>query len=77
MNPYSRLANAIIIQAFKDYKTILQKWRRYPENAKISQTKTEVEEFFRSEWFSMLTKLDGETLMVRMQEIILGEAVAV
>ncbi len=77
MNPYSRLANAIIIQAFKDYKTILKKWRRYPGNAKINQTKTEVEEFFHSEWFSMLTKLDGKTIMVRIQEIVLGEAVAV
>lgn len=49
MTPYQLLANAIIIQAVKDYR-----------NAKHPATRKELERFFRSEWFSILSNLNGE-----------------
>ena len=52
MNAYENLANAIILQAVKDYR-----------NARHKGTKAEIEQFFRSEWFEILTDLDGKKLI--------------
>ena len=58
MDPYEKLANAIIIQAVKDYRIALR----------CHGQKRKYEQFFRSEWFSILTSLDGELLMERIKE---------
>ena len=50
------LANAIILQAVKDY--------RYTYSP---QCRAEIKRFFRSEWFRALTRLDGETLITRLE----------
>lgn len=57
MTPYKLLANAIIIQAVKDYR-----------NAKHPATRKELERFFRSEWFSILSNLNGEVLLKQLQK---------
>lgn len=57
MDPYENLANAIIIQACKDY--------RLTEN----ETKIkELEDFFHSEWFSVLTSLDPDPLINELRK---------
>ncbi|UKI35149.1 MAG: hypothetical protein L6V93_13015 [Clostridiales bacterium] len=43
------LANAIILQAVKDYR-----------HTYSPQCRAEIKRFFRSEWFRALTRLDGE-----------------
>lgn len=57
MDPYEKLANAIIIQAVKDYRKAL----REGKSGRI------YEQFFHSEWFGILTSLDGETLIERIR----------
>ena len=65
---YIELANAIILQAVKDYRGALKALKNRPrsETAKIS--KQEVERFFRSDWYLQLTSLDPEMLMQKLKE---------
>ena len=54
---FEKLTEAIIVQAVDDYR-----------NSCDYQSRCKIERFFRSEWFVMLTALDGETLIRRLQE---------
>lgn len=60
---YINLANAIILQAVKDYREVLQRWKRHPEKKAYLDDKKELERFFRSDWFSTLTNIDPEVLI--------------
>ena len=71
-NPYEALANAIIIQASKDYMTNLRKKKRNPGSASAEHDIRECERFFRSDWYQVLTSVDGEYLMDRLREEALG-----
>ena len=66
MDFYTDLANAIIIQAVKDYRNALKTLKRYPRYEPAKKVVAEVEEFFRSEWFNTLYDLDGETVIHRL-----------
>lgn len=57
MNPYENLANAIILQAAKDYR-----------QTDDEQQLKEIERFFRSDWFGILPKVDPEILMKELRE---------
>ena len=50
------LANAIILQAVKDYR-----------HAYSPQKRAEIKRFFRSEWFRALTPLDGEKIITKLE----------
>ena len=52
MTPYENLANAIILKAVKDYR-----------QSKSERTMEEIERFFRSGWFRVLTNINGEQLI--------------
>ena len=60
---YEKLARAIIVQAAKDYRRALRKLAVEPENEKALAMKSEVEEFFCSDWFQVLTHADGKKIM--------------
>lgn len=66
MDAYERLANAIILQAVKDYRDALKRLYRFPCDCGSKMTKSEVERFFRSDWFSTLTSLDPEVLIEKL-----------
>ena len=66
--PYTGLANAIILQAVKDYRSTLKKLSRGRNNKDAKNMKEEVERFFRSGWFGMLTQIDPEMLIRKLQE---------
>ena len=68
MDGYERLANAIIIQAAKDYRVALRRLRCKPGNKDAQNEKESIERFFRSDWFRTLTEVDGEMLIRRLQE---------
>ncbi len=68
MNPYEKLANAIIIQAAKDYRTALRKLRRNPRNHLAKAEADSVERFFRSDWYKCLTSVDGEMVLRKLRE---------
>ena len=48
MTPYQELANAIIEQAAKDYRTALAYHLKHPGNPKYQQNVCEIERFFRA-----------------------------
>lgn len=50
------LANAIILQAVKDYR-----------HTYSPQCRAEIKRFFRSEWFRALTPLDGEKIIAKLE----------
>ena len=56
---YEKLAEAIILQAVKDYRKAL----KHDERGR----KREIEWFFRSSWFSILTNLSGEMLIRKLR----------
>lgn len=61
--PYRNLANAIIVQAAKDYRKALRQLKRNPKYDVARDTKNEVERFFHSEWFRFLTDADPDYLL--------------
>lgn len=67
-DPYQNLANAIVIAAAKDYRDALRSLQRNKNNDKAKRMKEEVERFFSSDWYSVLTDLDGAFLMRKIRE---------
>ena len=59
MNGYEKLAEAIILQAVKDYRKAL----KHDERGR----KREIERFFRSEYFTVLTNISGEMLIQKLR----------
>ena len=57
MNPYENLANAMILQAAKDYRL-----------TDDEQQLQEIERFFRSSWFGVLSKVDPEFLIKELRK---------
>jgi DNA-binding transcriptional regulator YhcF (GntR family) len=57
---YEDLANAIIIQAVKDYRSALR--------TKNADSKKHIESFFKSEHFKGLTNISGEQLLKALNE---------
>ncbi len=70
---WSSLAEAIVVQATKDYRTALRGLHLYPESTKQLRQKHELEEFFRSSWFQMLCDLDGKQLIWMLKNEVRGE----
>lgn len=60
---YENLANAIIIRAVKDYRYILRVLKHCPMDVWVLRQKRQIEGFFLSEWFEVLTDLDGRELL--------------
>ena len=67
MTPYNELANAIVMQAVKDYRKALKSLRLNSRNKKAVEEAMECEEFFRSTWYRTLTSVDGEYLIDKLR----------
>jgi len=67
------LAEAIVVQATKDYRSALRGLHLYPENSKQLRQKRELEEFFRSRWFQTLCDLDGMQLICMLKNEVRGK----
>jgi hypothetical protein len=65
MRPYNDLANAIILTAIHDYKALLRRLKYLSKEPRfngrrIAETDKkidEIEEFFRSEWYDLMTNI--------------------
>ena len=68
MTPYENLANGIVLRAVDDYRDALRDLRVNPSYPLALRTVSDVERFFRSGWFSVLTALDGVVLMKKLQK---------
>lgn len=66
-NPYEALANAIVLQAVNDYRTVLKKVKKNPNNRTALDEALQIERFFRSQWYQVLTSVDGEYLINRLR----------
>ena len=67
-DPYEKLANAIILQAVRDWREARHKLKKRPKNEDAKLMIEDCEAFFRSEYFNLLTKLDGERLLRKLKE---------
>lgn len=67
-DPYTGLANGIILQAVKDYRDANKKLSRGKTNKDAQIKKQEVLKFFRSDWFGVLTEVDPEMLIRKLDE---------
>ena len=65
---YENLANAIILQAVKDYRMALKSLKANSRNRTVQTDKAEIELFFRSQWYSTLTDVNGEMLIRSLQK---------
>lgn len=74
MDCYENLANAIILQAVKDYKHVLRILDANPANRDAKSDASSLERFFRSQWFGVLTELDPDRLMSGVKERVRAEA---
>lgn len=68
--PYERLANAIILQAASDYRRDLKKLKKNPQNRDVMNGALQIEKFFRSPWYQVLTTVDGEFLIQKLRKEI-------
>lgn len=71
-DPYEGLANAIILQAVKDYRDASRKLARGRKNKDAEILKNECLEFFRSSWFGCLTTIEPEFLIQKLDEEVKG-----
>ena len=67
-DPWENLANAIILQAVKDYREARKKLKKRPKNEDAKLMISDCEAFFRSEWYRALTDVDGEMLIRKLRE---------
>ena len=68
MDSYRNLANGIIEQAAKDYRTAKKKLEREPENKKVLWEIKEIRKFFLSGWFKALSDADGNYILEKLDK---------
>ncbi len=68
INPYRDLADAIVIQAVKDYRKANKKLAIGRENVETQRVHDECLRFFGSRWFGLLTELDPELLIEKLDK---------
>ena len=69
-DPYVRLSNAIILQAASDYRRNLKKLKKNPQNRDVMNEVLQIEKFFHSPWYQVLTTVDGEFLIQKLRKEI-------
>lgn len=71
-DPYEQLANAIILQAAKDYRDALNKLKKRPHYDPAKDMIAEVERFFHADWYRELTSVDGNFLIKKLRSEVRG-----
>ena len=67
-DPYENLANAIVLQAVKDYRDALRRLKKHPDDKAVMKEAMELEEFFHSSWYGVLTQVDPDYLIDRLRK---------
>ena len=68
MNEWQELANAIVLQAVKDYKAAQRALKRKPDSKPTRIMIRDCERFFHSGWYEILTDIDPDSLVRSIQE---------
>ena len=63
---YQELADAVVLQAVNDYRNALD-GKSYTKRLTAKEVVAEVEKFFRSDYLSVFTKLNGEYLIEQLR----------
>lgn len=71
-DPYENLANAIIVQAARDYMAALKKLKKNPRNREAMSDAMKLEQFFHSSWYGVLTTADPDYLIGELREKVAG-----
>lgn len=66
-DPYENLANAIVLSAVEDYRKALKKYSQNPDSKSAKAEVDSLERFFRSQWYSVLTPVEGEFLIRKLR----------
>jgi hypothetical protein len=64
---FSLIASAIVLQAAQDYRIYSKILSRDPTNLDALRILSDVERFFRSQWFYELTGADGTVMLARLE----------
>ena len=70
---YETLANAIIVEACKDYLRdlkVMKKARSSEKRSKAADDARSIERFLRSQWYRELTKVDPEYLIEQIRKMV-------
>ena len=68
MEQYEELANAIALQAVKDWRAAVKRLRRRRTNEDAKKRKEETETFFHSQWFYELTGVEGDVILEKLEK---------
>ena len=69
LSPWQKLANAIVEQAVKDYRMEQAHIKANPQNSDYTKAEAwKLERFFRSDWFEVLTDVDGRLILSRLKK---------
>ena len=68
LDGYIQLAHAIVAAA-ESYKYTLLAVKNHTRSDSVFRRKEELESFFLSEWFRLLSGLDGRYFIQKMQEV--------
>ena len=64
---WEALAHHIILQAVADYRRAFRKLINDPDDVDAMADQHEIERFFLSEWFGVLTDLNGKLILARLR----------
>ena len=68
MTGHQAQANTIVKQAGQDYLAALKTLRRYPDSKAAMAEAMEIERFFLSSWYGVLTQVDPDYLIDRLRK---------
>ena len=77
-NPYENLANEIIRYAAEEYRDKLMVFKGFRDrgSGKMYERKLDLlaaRKFFTSEWYQVLTSLDGNALAEKLEQEVFGD----
>ena len=75
MRPYNDLANAVILMAINDYKTLLERPKYLSKEPRFNERRiadaekeiNKIEEFFKSERYDLMTNISGKEVMKKIR----------
>ncbi len=74
---YQNLANAIVLLAVNDYRKAQHTLSLYPKDRSVKFQIKQIEQFFRSEFYKLLTGVDGEMLISILNKEMNNKGVAI
>ena len=67
---YQDLANAIVEMTARDYMKAKKRLKKYPENKEALGQVEECTRFFHSNWYKILTNVDGDKLLAKLDKVV-------